>query len=172
MASLMESLIDVLQRESALYEELLAIASRKTPVIVSGDLETLAKITDEEQLQVEKITNVDKERAMAMKDIANVLNRDPKKMRITDIVRMLDKRPQEQAELARQKDRLVSMVNQVKRVNDQNQELLKSSLEMVEFEMNIIQSARRAPETANYSRFAGTTGDRYGVESGTFNAGA
>ena len=172
MASLMESLIDVLQRESALYEELLAIASRKTPVIVSGDLETLAKITDEEQLQVEKITNVDKERAVAMKDIATVLNRDPKKMRITDIVRMLDKRPQEQAELARQKDRLVDMVNQVKRVNDQNQELLKSSLEMVEFEMNIIQSARRAPETANYSRFAGTTGDRYGVESGTFNAGA
>lgn len=172
MASLMETLIDVLRTESSLYEELLAIAMRKTPVIVSGKLDELAAVSDEEQNQVEKITAADKMRATAMKDIADVMNRDPAKVKLTDIVAMLEKRPQEQAALAKERDRLVDIVNQVRRVNDQNQELLKSSLEMVEFEMNIIQSSRRAPETANYSRFAGTTGDRYGIESGNFNAGA
>ena len=49
MASLMENLIDVLDRESAEYEALLQLAQRKTPIIAGGDLAELQKITDEEQ---------------------------------------------------------------------------------------------------------------------------
>ena len=55
MASLMENLIDVLDKESMEYENLLNLSMQKTPVIVSEDLEQLAKITDEEQLIVSMI---------------------------------------------------------------------------------------------------------------------
>ena len=60
------------------------------------------------------------------------------------------------------------MLNTLK--DEQNQQLLKSSLEMVQFEMNIIQAQSRAPETANYTRMAGATGETIGVTSGRFDA--
>ena len=48
MASLMDNLVDVLDKECALYEKLLGLSSQKTSIIVKGDLEALAKFTDEE----------------------------------------------------------------------------------------------------------------------------
>lgn len=170
MASLMEDLISVLHDESDLYEELLGLSRKKTPVIVSGDLKDLAYITDEEQRAVAKIAVLDKKRQTAMKDIADVLNKDVKTLRLTDLVQMLDKRPEEQMRLAHERDRLKEVVGSVKRVNSQNQVLLQSSLEMVEFEMNILQSSKRAPETANYTRQAGTSGNALGLDIGGFDA--
>lgn len=170
MASLMEDLIRVLGQESDLYEELLKLSSEKTPVIVTGDLQRLAKITDEEQGIVAKISKLEKERVQNMKDIAIVLNKDVTTLKLTDLVRTLEKRPSEQMQLAAERDRLRDIVDRVKRVNSQNQELLQGSLEMVQFEMNILQAERRAPETANYTKAAGTSGAAIGVSTGGFDA--
>lgn len=170
MASLMEDLIRVLGQESDLYEELLKLSSEKTPVIVTGDLQRLAKITDEEQGIVAKISKLEKERVQNMKDIAIVLNKDVTTLKLTDLVRTLEKRPSEQMQLAAERDRLRDIVDRVKRVNSQNQELLQGSLEMVQFEMNILQTAGRAPETANYTKAAGTSGDVIGPSRGKFDA--
>ncbi|MBR0164440.1 MAG: flagellar protein FlgN [Lachnospiraceae bacterium] len=166
----MEDLIATLHQETELYETLLGLSSRKTSVIVSGDLSELSQITDEEQGIVAKIATLDKKRQSAMKDIANVLNMDVNSLRLTDLVQMLDKRPEEQRQLAEERDRLKVVADNVKRVNGQNQELLQSSLEMVQFEMNILQTSGRAPETANYTRAAGTSGDVIGLDQGKFDA--
>ena len=170
MASLMENLVQVLDKECTMYEELLGLSSRKTAIIISGDLKALAEITDEEQCVVAKIQRLEKERIVAMENIASVLNTDVNSLKLTDLITILEKRPVDQRNLAVQRDRLVGVVDNVRRVNGQNQELLVSSLEMVRFEMNIIQSSRRAPQTANYSRALDTTGDCLGYTSGGFDA--
>ncbi len=166
----MENLVSILDQECAVYEELLGLSSRKTPIIVEGNLEALAKITDEEQYVIGKIQSLEKERIKAMKDIAYVLNKDVNSLKLTDLIAVLQKRPEDQKSLAKQRDRLVAVANNVKRVNDQNQELLLSSLEMVKFEMNIIQASKSAPQTANYSRALDTTGECLGYTSGGFDA--
>ncbi len=89
---------------------------------------------------------------------------------MTDLIQILEKRPVDQKKLALQRDRLVGVADNVRRVNGQNQELLESSLEMIQFEMNIIQASKRAPETANYSRALDTTGECLGYTSGGFDA--
>ena len=170
MASLMENLVDVLDKEGSAYEELLGLSSRKTTVIIKGDLEALAEITDEEQCIISDIQAAEKQRVTAMTDIANVLNMDVNSLKLTDLIQVLEKRPEDQKKLTLQRDRLTQVAANVRRVNGQNQELLKSSLEMVQFEMNIIQASKSAPQTANYSRAAGTTGDRLGYTSGGFDA--
>ncbi|MBQ6588661.1 MAG: flagellar protein FlgN [Butyrivibrio sp.] len=166
----METLVQVLDNECTMYERLLGLSSRKTAIIVSGDLKALAEITDEEQCVIGKIQRLEKERIVAMENIASVLNKDVDSLKLTDLIEILEKRPQDQKSLATQRDRLVGVVDSVKRVNGQNQELLRSSLEMVRFEMNIIQASRRAPQTANYSRALDTTGDCLGYTSGGFDA--
>ena len=166
----METLVQVLDNECTMYEKLLGLSSRKTAIIVSGDLKALAEITDEEQCVIVRIQRLEKERIVAMENIASVLNKDVDSLKLTELIQILEKRPEDQKNLALQRDRLVGVADNVRRVNGQNQQLLETSIEMVQFEMNIIQSSKQAPQTANYSRAADTTGECLGYTSGGFDA--
>lgn len=166
----MENLIDVLQAESQEYEILLELSTRKTPVIVAGNLEELAKITDEEQTVVSRITHLENKRREVFADIANVINRDVKTLLLSDLIEILGKRPKEQQELANVHDQLKSVVHEVKRVNGQNRVLIQNSLEMIEYDLNMLQAMKTAPETANYNRGAYNTGTTIGLDQGSFDA--
>ncbi len=170
MASLMENLISTLEEESGLYEELLVLSQRKTPVIVSGNIAELTKITDEEQVVVDKISALESKRETTTNDIAEVLNRDPESLKLTKLIELLARQPEEQKRLSIVHDRLREAVSNVRRINEHNQDLISHSLEMVEFDLNMIQSMRQAPETANYGRSGYGTGDVLGTLSGGFDA--
>ena len=115
MASLMENLIDVLYKEVGEYETLLGLSMKKTPIIVENNLEGLQKITDEEQEVVGRIQSLDKERISVTKDIANVLNMDVKTMKISDVVEVLNKRPEEQKKLQDAQKKLTDLAKQLQR---------------------------------------------------------
>ena len=100
MASLMENLISVLQQECVEYNGLLELSGRKTPIIVAGDLDNLQKITDEEQEWVGRIAHLEKKRSEVTADIADVLDKDVKTMKLNDLVEMLAARPAEQKQLS------------------------------------------------------------------------
>lgn len=170
MASLMENLISVLEEENKVYQELLALSLRKTPIIVAEDLEQLALITDEEQLLISRINNLDKKRDQVVADIANVLNKDVATLTLKNLIQMMAKRPSEQRALQAAYDGLMASVKQVSRVNEQNRELIQSALDMVHFSMNILQSAKAAPESANYNKGAYSTGDMLGTTRRAFDA--
>lgn len=170
MASLMENLIAVLDQEGTEYEGLLTLSQKKTPIIVSGDLGELEKITDDEQNLVSRIAHLEKKRTEITADIANVLNRDVTKLKLLNLIEMLAGRPEEQAKLAAAHDRLQSAVRGLQRTNEQNKELLTNALEMVEFEMTLLQAMKTAPETANYTRSAYNSGSQMGVSSRGFDA--
>ena len=170
MASLMENLIEVLEEESREYRSLLGLSMEKTPVIVSGDLEKLAKITDEEQIVVSRINHLDGKRQEVFADIANVINKDVKTLKLADLIAMLASRPKEQQELAKVHDELSSVVHEVERVNGQNRVLIQNALEMVEFDMNMLQAMKTGPETANYNKGAYNTGAQIGLNVGGFDA--
>ena len=170
MASLMENLIEVLDLESREYEDLLELSTKKTSVIVAGGLDDLAKITDEEQNVVSKINRLEQKRQEVYADIANVINRDVNTLMLADLIEMLKSRPEEQQKLARVHDRLSTAVHKVRSVNEQNRILIENALEMVEFDMNMLQAMKAAPETANYNRGAFNTGTLMGVDAGGFDA--
>ncbi len=170
MASLMENLIDLLNNESQEYENLLKLSLEKTPIIVSGDLEELARLTDEEQIVVGKINRIEVKRQEVFADIANVINKDVKTLKLKDLVEMLNKRPDEQQKLSAVHDKLKSTVRAVKSANEQNRELINEAMEMVNFNLNMIQAMKTAPETANYNRGAYNAGMQMGVDRAGFDA--
>ncbi len=170
MASLMENLIEVLGQESEEYEGLLALSQKKMRIIASANLEDLQRIMDDEQEVVGRLNRLEKRRIEVTADIANVLNKDVETMKLTNLIEMLSPRPAEQAQLAAIHDRLSSVVREVQRTNEQNKELLEEALELVSFEMNMLQAYKAAPETANYTRSAYNSGAQMGVDSGGFDA--
>ena len=164
MASLMENLIVILDETYEAYEQLLALSLKKTPVIVSENLEELVRITDEEQLVVSRINSLDKKRDEV------VLNKDVANFKLKKLIQMMAKRPEEQRALAESYDKLERTAKQVARVNEQNRELIQSALEMVQFNMNILHSAQSAPESANYNKGAYSAGAALGTDRQTFDA--
>ncbi len=170
MASLMDSIIDVLEKEDAEYTRLIELSEKKTPVIIKGELDELNRITEAETEIVAVIQKLEKERIQVMKDIAEVTNKKADEIKLGDLIKMMEKRPAEQARLTALHDRLKTTMNNMKQVNEQNRELLQSSLEMVQFEMNLLQSLKTAPETADYNSSAYATGTIMGSGTKRFDA--
>lgn len=170
MASLMENLMDILEQENREYKVLLDLSMKKTSIIVSNDIAALSAITEEEQKQVDRINALDKQRAVAMQDIANVMNMDVETLKLGKLIGMLAGRPAEQRRLTEVKDALHVTTQNMARINAQNKELLENALELVEFDLNIVRGLKAAPETAEYNRGALSAGNLMGVPSGRFDA--
>lgn len=170
MASLMETIIDVLNKEEAEYQKLIKLSTEKTPIIIKGDLNELARITEEEQNVVAVIQKLEKTRQQTMNDIAEVTNHGSEILKITDLIAMMATRPKEQKGLQEVHDKLKVTLDNMVKVNEQNRELLKNALEMVDFEINLTQSLRHAPETGDYNKNAYNTGSIMGSGTKRFDS--
>ncbi len=170
MASLMEELIDCLETEEKEFERLLALSQQKTPIIVSNKIAELEKITDEEQVIVSRISNLETKRETVTKDIAEVINKDVAQLKLTTLIDLMSNQPGERKRLSEVHDKLSAIVKQIRQVNEGNAELIKNALEMINFDLSVVQAMRQAPETANYSRGAVNTGSMLGGSSGGFDA--
>ena len=170
MASLMENLIEVLNGESSEYEGLLKLSQKKTAFIVKGDLENIQKITDEEQEWVGRLNRLEKKRVEVTTDIANVLNKDVTTLKLTQLIQLLNARPAEQKMLSDVVDRLQKVVREMQLINERNGELIRHSLELVEFDLNLLQAMKTAPQTANYNRGAYNAGNTYSAGYNGFDA--
>jgi len=166
----MDELIVALEKEVTLYEALLKLSQEKTPIIIKGDIDALTKITDEEQAVVDQIATVDAKRESVTKDIANVLNKDVETLKLSVLIELLGGQPKEKAKLSSLHDRLKETVSSVKQINSNNAELIQHSLEMVQFDLNMLRAMKQAPETANYGSNAINAGSMLGSAVSGFDA--
>ncbi len=170
MASLMEELIDCLESEEKEFKRLLVLSQNKTPVIVGNKITELEKITDEEQIIVGRITALETKREAVTKDIAEVINKDVEELKLTTLIELMSNQPEERKRLSAVHDNLSTTVKQVRQINESNAQLIGNALEMVNFDLSVVQAMRQAPETANYSKGAINTGSMLGGSAGGFDA--
>lgn len=152
MASLIENLITELNEEYAVYEKLLQVSMEKTSSIVSNNLDRLRETTDKEQLLVDTLTNLGRTREATLTNIASVLNKKREEIKISDIVVFLEGQPQFQEPLQIINEKLAKIARRLRDINAHNQNLIKESLSMIEYNINLLQNLNRAPETAEYTK--------------------
>ena len=162
MASLMDDLKDVLQQENRQYQELIALSEEKCQVLVRGDVNRLEQITALEQQQTDVLHQYEMKRKSILKDMAEVLGKDPETFTVEAMIRALASQPEEQNRLIQLRDQLRITLHKMAEINTQNQALIKQALEMVELDLTLFRSLRQAPETANYNKSAYNTGDLLG----------
>lgn len=162
MASLMDNLLDVLNEEESQYRELINLSNEKKDVLIHADIERLQQITEAEQNITDDLHNLEAKRRSIVSDMAVVLRRDEGELTVEKMIEILDKQPEEKEKLAEVRKRLRNTLDEMIRVNTQNQILIKQAMEMVEFDLTLFRSMRQAPETANYGRDAENTGDLLG----------
>ena len=168
MASLMDDLLGVLEREQKEYEGLIGLAAKKRQVIIDANIPELEKITEQEQSITDVLHNLELKRESVLRDMAVVLGKREEKLTIDRMIVILEGQPQEQQKLREVKAALHATLDEMMKWNTQNQALLQNALEMVEFDLTLFKSLRQAPETANYNKDAYNTGSLLG--GGGFDA--
>ena len=170
MASLIDERTEVLEKELDRYRQLLPITESKTRIIIKNDLQALSTVTGEEQNITDDILALEKKREQVVSNIATVINRPGAVLKVSDIVKMIDKQPKERDRLSKVHDELKDVVTRLQKVNSHNKELIEQSLELIEFNMNFIQSTRMSPGNNNYNKAAASMLDAGNVRTGMFDA--
>ena len=165
MASLMEELIDTLDKEDRLYADLIPIQEEKIRAIIANDLDSLSRLQGQVQVLVDQVGNLENKRLHVTEDIATVLGIKPEEMNLEKLVNKLNNQPKEKETLEKLHDRLKQTMGRLQELNLQNKKLLTEALEMVEFNMNVIRSTRMSSGSSNYSSNAAQ------VDYGDYGAG-
>ncbi|MBO5247449.1 MAG: flagellar protein FlgN [Eubacterium sp.] len=162
MASLMDDLTKVLESETVKYKELLDLSESLREALIESDVPAVERLTANQEEVSNEIQSLEHRRARIMNDIAVVLNKDPKSLKVSDLETSLASQPALQAQLSSVRSDLRDTMDSLKQVNRVNQTLLRQSMELLEFDLNLFRSMRQAPETANYNKSAVNTGDLLG----------
>jgi flagellar biosynthesis/type III secretory pathway chaperone len=154
VASLIQELIDVLKEETEVYQQLIPIANEKTRVIVQNDLDALQNITDQEQQVADRVNALEHKREQTVLNIQTVLNKRSEPFTLGTLINLLGKQPKEQRTLSLLRDSLKSNVATLVEINSRNKLLIEQSLEMIEFNMNVLNSARMPVDNSTYTSSA------------------
>ena len=168
MASLIEELIMVLGDEEKIYSEIIPIAEKKTQIIVNNDLQSLNSITEEEQELLGKISKLEKKRQEVIRNIGIVMNKKESELNFITIIELLKGQEKEQEELRKLHDKLKRTIDILSTLNERNQMLIKQSLEMIDCDINLMQSLRTSPGVGQYN--IASEVEMQGMKSGMFDA--
>jgi len=162
VASLMDNLVEILEKENGEYEKLVELARQKKKALVKSDIAELERVTEQEQEVSGALRNLEIRRDAVLKDMSDVLGKQFEEMTITRLIGYLEQQPKEQERLSKVRAKILTTGNCLQEWNRRNEELLNHALEMVEFDLTLFKSMRQAPETANYNKDAYNTGDLLG----------
>ena len=162
MASLMDDLTQVLENETVEYKKLIELSDNLRKALIESDVSTVEQMTAAQEEVSNGIQSLESRRARIMNDIAVVLNKKPEELKVSMLEETLAGQPVLKERLAAVRIELKETMDELKRVNHTNQTLLRQSMELLEFDLNLFRSMRQAPETANYNKSAVNTGDLLG----------
>jgi flagellar biosynthesis/type III secretory pathway chaperone len=154
VASLIDELIGILEDECNVYQQLIPISEEKSQVIVKNDLTSLQDITSREQTAISRINALERKRDQIMVNIRTVINRKTGEFTLKTLIGLMEKQPKEQAALSLIHDNLKNTIQRLVEINNRNKSLIQQSLEMIEFNMNFIQSTRMSPGNNTYTKGA------------------
>ena len=158
----MDDLTQVLENETVEYKKLTELSENLKEALIESDVAAVEQLTAAQEEVSNEIQSLEYKRARIMNDIAVVLNKKPEELKVSMLEETLAGQPALREKLAAVRTELKQTMDELKCVNRTNQTLLRQSMELLEFDLNLYRSMRQAPETANYNRSAVNTGDLLG----------
>lgn len=143
-----EALLSSMDKLIKLHKSLFDLAVKKTNTVKEGDMDTLNQILKDEQSHIAAIDKIERERQKAASMIVTTVEMPT----VTDCINVLDST--EKDRLIEKANELTEIVFNLKEQNYLNQQLVYSSMQFVNFSLNLL---RPQPESINYSSPANNT---------------
>lgn len=153
----MDEFLSILEEENAEYGKLATVSKSKTDTIIHAQIDEMMRITQEEQTIMERIMALEKRRIAVRTEMARILKVPAESLTLLSMANMFHNRPEDKQNLMDLRERMRLTMIDVASINKENETLLKQSMEMLEFDMNLLRSTKVAPTTANYDKNATST---------------
>lgn len=144
---LIDKLISVLNKETAMYEGILKLSKNKTEVIVEGKITELESITKLEQTMILQLGKLEGEREKLVDAIAAELKMEASDVTLAGLGKLFPKEQTEKLKACHNK--LPTLVKDLGEANVLNSKLIRNSLDYIDFSINILTGV-------------GATGNNYG----------
>jgi len=146
---LIDGLISILNKETAMYVGILKLSKNKTDVIVRGKVTELESITSLEQKMILQLGKLEEEREKLVDAIAAEFDMKASDITLTGLEKLL---PKEQAgKLKVCRNKLPTVVKDLGEANGLNSKLIRNSLDYIDFSINILTGAGAINNNYGYS---------------------
>lgn len=143
--ALFDKLIEIINKEKALYEGILELSKRKTDVIVEGKVSELEGVTKLEQSMILKLGKLEEEREELILKFAREDKSEASDITLNKLIKMAPKAYAKQLKDCGRE--LESVIKDLSQANSLNSKLIKSSLDYIDFSINVLTSATSADNT-------------------------
>ena len=133
-------LVDVLGKICVVYDNLAKIGEKKRDALVTVDMESLAKVFDEEQLAAAKIQRLEKERGNILKELAKNNPAVNDATKAEDFYKNAPSLAMEKRLISLHKS-LSKSVDRAVKIRDNNQILAQGALDAVNYHLNRLSNA-------------------------------
>lgn len=146
-----DQILETLDKLERMHRSLLELAYKKTDIIKANDMEQLNAILKNEQAHIAAIETLEQQRQKMVTDYL-----EAKGIAFTDaptVAQLIEAANEdEKPKLAAVRERLLTLVNELKEANLLNQKLVMQSLQFVNFTLDMLQPQRSSQSnTFNYT---------------------
>ncbi|NMB34489.1 MAG: flagellar protein FlgN [Clostridium sp.] len=134
-----DHLINIIEEETMIYKDLVEISKNKTDVIVKGKVNELETMTELEQSLIIKIGKLEAAREKIVENVCSLLDLDAQSATISQVLECVEA-PQAE-KLKQKKQDLLSVLDDIMHANEINEKLLKSSIDFIDFSINIMSNS-------------------------------
>lgn len=133
------SVIDTLKKEYGCYKDMLELSKSKRKIIIEGKVADLDKIVKLEQNMILNIGQLEKKREEEVAKLCDALGVTGGQITVSELAEALQ--ADQRNELEKVQNELQELLYELKAVNDLNGELLKQSIEYIDYSINLISGA-------------------------------
>jgi len=143
-----EAICSTLTKLERMHKSLLELAIKKTEIITVGNIEALDQMLKDEQAHVAAIDKLEQQRQKQVTDYLEAKGlASTDKTTVADVIEAAEQQTDKDM-LSAVRNRLLQIINDLKKQNDLNQKLVFQSLQFVNFTLDALQPR---PEQINYS---------------------
>ncbi|TDL51790.1 flagellar protein FlgN [Paenibacillus dendritiformis] len=130
-------IVELLSRMEDIYSELVRIGEAKTQVIIQNDIDNLVKLSQQESKCLKQLASLEQEREEAVQSFLQSKGiKSQLKLTVTEITKLIFEANERQEMLAVQ-ERIRTVLEKLKFINDHNQTLIQQSIHFIEYQLNL-----------------------------------
>ncbi len=169
MAGIIEDFAKVLEEENECYEGLETLAKYTEMAVVEKQIDFLEKVVQTEEQFIGRLNILGKKRDVLFKDIALVTGLSPDGLTVTDVIEKIGPETEMGEKLTEIRNEMKEHAENIRKKSELNKQLLSDSLDMVNFNLNAINTSRDNSYLVGYTNPTKANQPTHEIPASSFN---
>jgi len=131
-----QDIVRILDEQKELYDQLLETANEKTPVLVKGDVDQLNAIVQKERKLIARAEQLEQQRILETHRHFVSLGYISRMNTLREVIQSVNQ-PELKQKLIEQQRELSGLLEELRRVNDLNQQLIRQALSFIDYSIGL-----------------------------------